>query len=43
MVHGRINHGEQFLAEEHRRTPTSYYCESPASAARCSACRRSGR
>jgi hypothetical protein len=27
MVHGRINHGEQFLAAEHRRTPTAYYCE----------------
>lgn len=26
MVHGRINHGEQYLAEEHRRTPTTYYC-----------------
>lgn len=26
MVHGRINHGQQYLAEEHRRTPTSYYC-----------------
>jgi len=26
MVHGRINHGEQYLAEAHRRTPTSYYC-----------------
>ena len=26
MVHGRINHGEQFLAAAHRRTPTTYYC-----------------
>ena len=26
MVHGRINHGEQYLAEAHRRTPTTYYC-----------------
>lgn len=26
MVHGRINHGEQFLAPQHRRTPTAYYC-----------------
>ena len=26
MVHGRINHGQQFLAAEHRRTPTTYYC-----------------
>jgi spermidine synthase len=26
MVHGRINHGQQYLAEEHRRTPTTYYC-----------------
>jgi len=26
MVHGRINHGEQFLAPQHRRTPTTYYC-----------------
>ncbi|MBM3391956.1 MAG: hypothetical protein FJY34_08305 [Betaproteobacteria bacterium] len=26
MVHGRINHGEQFLAPEHRRTPATYYC-----------------
>ena len=26
MVHGRINHGEQYLAAEHRRTPTTYYC-----------------
>lgn len=26
MVHGRIKHGEQYLAPEHRRTPTSYYC-----------------
>jgi hypothetical protein len=27
MLHGRINHGEQFLAAEHRRKPTAYYCE----------------
>ncbi|MBV6410535.1 MAG: fused MFS/spermidine synthase [Burkholderiales bacterium] len=26
MVHGRINHGEQYLAEAYRRTPTTYYC-----------------
>ncbi len=26
MVHGRINHGQQYLAEAHRRTPTTYYC-----------------
>ncbi len=26
MVHGRINHGQQYLAAEHRRTPTTYYC-----------------
>jgi SAM-dependent methyltransferase len=26
MVHGRINHGQQYLADEHRRTPTTYYC-----------------
>lgn len=26
MVHGRINHGQQYLAEERRRTPTTYYC-----------------
>jgi hypothetical protein len=27
ILHGRINHGEQFLAAEHRRQPTAYYCE----------------
>ena len=27
MVHGRINHGEQYLQEPHRRQPTAYYCE----------------
>lgn len=27
LVHGRIKHGEQFLAAAHRRQPTSYYCE----------------
>lgn len=27
MVHGRINHGEQAMAPEHRRQPTAYYCE----------------
>ncbi|WP_101049132.1 spermidine synthase [Macromonas nakdongensis] len=27
LVHGRINHGEQYLAEPHRRQPTAYYCE----------------
>ncbi len=27
MLHGRINHGEQFMAEAHRRVPTAYYCE----------------
>ncbi|MBI3149892.1 MAG: fused MFS/spermidine synthase [Betaproteobacteria bacterium] len=26
LAHGRITHGWQFLADEHRRTPTSYYC-----------------
>ena len=26
LVHGRINHGEQALAPEHRREPTAYYC-----------------
>jgi hypothetical protein len=25
MLHGVITHGEQYRAEEHRRTPTSYY------------------
>ena len=27
MLHGRINHGEQFMAIEHRKEPTAYYCE----------------
>lgn len=27
MLHGRINHGEQFLDPAHRRQPTAYYCE----------------
>lgn len=27
MVHGRINHGEQFMAVAHRKEPTAYYCE----------------
>ncbi|WP_137894385.1 fused MFS/spermidine synthase [Ramlibacter sp. 2FC] len=27
LVHGRINHGEQFLGAAHRRQPTAYYCE----------------
>ena len=27
MLHGRINHGEQFMAEAHRKVPTAYYCE----------------
>ncbi|NIC42707.1 fused MFS/spermidine synthase [Aquabacterium sp. A08] len=27
MLHGRINHGEQYLQEPHRRQPTAYYCE----------------
>ena len=27
MFHGRINHGEQFIAPEHSRRPTAYYCE----------------
>ncbi|MCM8594701.1 spermidine synthase [Accumulibacter sp.] len=26
IVHGRINHGEQFIGEAHRREPTAYYC-----------------
>lgn len=26
IVHGRINHGEQFVGEAHRREPTAYYC-----------------
>lgn len=27
MIHGRIKHGEQFLAAPYRKTPTAYYCE----------------
>ncbi len=27
MVHGRVNHGEQFLNVKYRRTPLTYYCE----------------
>lgn len=27
MVHGRINHGEQYLGPAYRRQPTAYYCE----------------
>jgi hypothetical protein len=27
MLHGRINHGEQYMALSHRREPTAYYCE----------------
>lgn len=27
MVHGRINHGEQYPDPMHRRQPTAYYCE----------------
>jgi hypothetical protein len=27
MLHGRINHGEQYLDEKLRRTPTAYFCE----------------
>ncbi|SBT06528.1 Integral membrane protein-like protein [Candidatus Accumulibacter aalborgensis] len=27
IYHGRVNHGEQFLAAEYRRRPTAYYCE----------------
>lgn len=27
MRHGRINHGEQYLAPAYRRIPTAYYCE----------------
>lgn len=26
LIHGIINHGEQILAEEHRRKPTTYFC-----------------
>jgi hypothetical protein len=27
MLHGRINHGEQYLDEKMRRVPTAYFCE----------------
>lgn len=27
MRHGRVNHGEQYLAPDLRRQPTAYYCE----------------
>jgi len=27
LVHGRINHGEQYLSPALRRSPTAYYCE----------------
>lgn len=27
LVHGRINHGEQYLSDEARREPNTYYCE----------------
>lgn len=27
MVHGRINHGEQYLSGEARHVPNTYYCE----------------
>ncbi len=27
MLHGRINHGEQFMAAAQRKQPTAYYCE----------------
>lgn len=27
MLHGRINHGEQYLDEKLRRVPTAYFCE----------------
>lgn len=27
MLHGRINHGEQYLDEKLRRLPTAYFCE----------------
>jgi hypothetical protein len=30
MRHGRINHGEQYMAPELRREPTAYYCEKSA-------------
>ncbi len=35
MIHGRILHGQQFLAPERRRQPTSYYTRRPASAGCC--------
>lgn len=30
MVHGRINHGEQFMDVKLRKEPTAYYCEKSA-------------
>ena len=27
MLHGRINHGEQYLSEKLRRVPSAYFCE----------------
>ncbi len=27
LVHGNILHGDELIADEHRRTPTTYYCE----------------
>ncbi|MBP6708630.1 MAG: fused MFS/spermidine synthase, partial [Candidatus Accumulibacter sp.] len=27
ILHGRINHGEQFISPDYRRRPTAYYCE----------------
>ena len=30
MVHGRINHGEQFMDVKLRQEPTAYYCEKSA-------------
>lgn len=27
LFHGRITHGEQYMADAHRRQPTAYYCE----------------
>ncbi|GAB3191225.1 spermidine synthase [Hydrogenophaga aquatica] len=27
LVHGRINHGEQYMDARHRQQPTAYYCE----------------
>jgi SAM-dependent methyltransferase len=33
LVHGTIMHGEQYMSETHRRTPTTYYTESSGIAA----------